>query len=210
MNARAYQIALKLRAYQCGLPGTVSLGLEGQDKGQDERALLLIMASSDEAVISLGLALGLTSYEIRRDGDWWWRVASGQHAGGEFTCQVVGPPEQGLPPMALGERTERTSTAPVTLTAEQVLEAARARGVSASDTSAGRLILLASLGLDLSHPEIHRALCEMHLRSELRLVRIRFPSAVRIDLAERGLSPDLVDASALREGRTIFHAVVIP
>jgi len=82
--------------------------------------------------------------------------------------------------------------------------------VSASDTSGGRLILLASLGLDLSQPEIRRALCEMHLRSELRLVRIRFPSAVRVDLAEQGLSPDLVDASALREGRTIFHAVVIP
>ncbi len=210
MNERAYQMALRLRAYRSGLPGAVSLGLEGPDEGQDKRALLLISASSDEAVISLGLALGLTSYEIGRDGEWWWRVASGQHQGGEFTCQVVGPREQGLPPTELAERNERTATAPVTLTAEQVLEAARARGVSASDTSGGRLILLASLGLDLSHPEIRRALCEMHLRSELRLVRIRFPSAVRVDLAERGLSPDLVDASTLREGRTIFHAVVIP
>lgn len=97
MNARAYQMALRLRAYQCGLPGAVKLGLEGQE-GQDERALLLIRASSDEAVISIGLALGLTSYEIRRDGEWWWRVASGQHVGGEFACQVVGPREQGLPP----------------------------------------------------------------------------------------------------------------
>ena len=98
MNARAYQMALRLRAYQCGLPGAVSLGLEGQDEGQDERALLLIMASSDEAVISLGLALGLTSYEILRDGEWWWRVASGQHQGGEFTCQVVGRASKGCRP----------------------------------------------------------------------------------------------------------------
>lgn len=94
MNARAYQMALRLQAYQFGLPGAVSLGFEGQD----ERALLLIMASSDEAVISLGLALGLTSYEIGRDGEWWWRVASGQHQEGKFTCQVVGPRKQGCRP----------------------------------------------------------------------------------------------------------------
>jgi hypothetical protein len=103
------------------------------------------------------------------------------------------------------------ATAPVTLTAEQVLEAARDRGVPAFDTVTGeRLILLASLGLDLARAEIRDALLELHLRGELRLVRISRPSVVRTDLDARGLRFELVDESALREADMIFHAVVLP
>jgi len=59
----------------------------------------------------------------------------------------------------------RAPTAPVALTAEQVLEAARARGVPAVAGGAGdRRILLASLGLDLNDSGIRAALVEMHRR----------------------------------------------
>lgn len=106
---------------------------------------------------------------------------------------------------------DRMVTAPVTHTAEQVLEATRAPGVPAFDTVTGeRLILLASLGLDLARAEIRDALLELHLRGELRLVRISRPSVACDDLGARGLRFELVDESALREGAISFHAVVLP
>ena len=104
----------------------------------------------------------------------------------------------------------RIPTAPVALTAEQVLEAAGARGVPAFAGAVGdRPILLASLGLDLADPGIHAALVEMHRRQELRLARIGNIGVVRADLAARGLRIDLVDESAIVDGDTTFHAVVI-
>ena len=112
----------------------------------------------------------------------------------------------------LGIRTERTPTAPVSLTAAQVLEAARACGVPAFGTAApagGRLILLASLGLDLTDPAIRAGLIELHARGELRLARVENLDAARADLAARGCRADLVEASALDDGTTTFHAVAI-
>lgn len=107
--------------------------------------------------------------------------------------------------------TERTPTAPVALTTEQVLEAARARGVPAfTGAVSARLILLASLGLDLTAPGIRAALVEMHRRRELRLAPIDNLDAARADLDARGLAIDLVDKSAIGEGEMIFHAVVVP
>lgn len=101
-------------------------------------------------------------------------------------------------------------TVSVAFTAEQVLEVARARGVPAFARAVGdRLILLASLGLDLAAPGIQTALVEMHRRQELRLARINDVDAVRADLAARGLRIELVDESAIVDGDMTFHAVVI-
>src|SRR6185436_11131170 len=95
----------------------------------------------------------------------------------------------------------RAPTAPVALTAEQVLEAARARGVSAFAGGDGdRRILLATLGLDLNDSGIRTALVEMHRRGELHLARIDDASAVRADLAARGLRVDLIEGSAVGDG----------
>jgi hypothetical protein len=106
--------------------------------------------------------------------------------------------------------TARMPTAPVALTAEQVLEVARARGVPAFAGEVGdRQILLASLGLDLADPAIRAALGEMYRRHELHLVRIDDVDAARADLAARGLRIDLVDESAIVDGDMTFHAVVI-
>lgn len=110
----------------------------------------------------------------------------------------------------VGIAAERMPTAPVAFTAEQVLEVARARGVPAFAGAVGdRLILLASLGLDLTAPGIQAALVEMHRRHELRLARIGNVGAVRAELAARGLRIELVDESAIVDGDMTFHAVVI-
>ena len=104
----------------------------------------------------------------------------------------------------------RMPTAPVVLTAEQVLEAARARGVSSFAGVAGeRRILLASLGLDLTDPRIRAALVEMHQRGELHLARIDDVGAAHADLAARGLRIDLVEESAVGDGAALFHVVVV-
>jgi hypothetical protein len=106
--------------------------------------------------------------------------------------------------------TERMPTAPVTLTAEQVLEAARARGIPAFAGTAGdQLILLASLGLDLAAPGIHAALIEMQRRGDLRLARISDVDAAHADLAARGLRAEFVQESAIDDGATTFHVVTL-
>jgi hypothetical protein len=112
-----------------------------------------------------------------------------------------------------GLRTVRTPTAPVALTAAQVLEAARTCGIPVFGTAAPggeRLILLASLGLDLSAPAIRAGLVEMHTRGEILLVRIENLDAARADLVARGCRADLVEASALDDGTTTVHAVAVP
>jgi hypothetical protein len=104
----------------------------------------------------------------------------------------------------------RAPTAPVALTAEQVLEAARARGVPAFAGGAGdRRILLASLWLDLSDSGIRAALVEMHQRGELHLTPLDDVGAARADLTARGLRVDLVEESAVGDGVALFHVVVV-
>jgi hypothetical protein len=104
----------------------------------------------------------------------------------------------------------RMPTARVALTAEQVLDAARVRGVPAFAGAAGeRRILLSSLGLDLTDPGIRVVLVEMHRRGELHLARINDVGAVHADLAARGLRIDLVEESAVGDGAALFHVVVV-
>ena len=205
MNARAYGLAIMHRNDLASLHGAASISLHAQETW----ALFLIMAVSDEAVISLSEELGLT-LDIRREEGRWWRIAVGVREDGALRCEVCGPRHRGQPPDIRAERAQRMATAPITLTAEQVLEAARARGVHAFDTATReRLILLASLGLDLGRDDVRAALLELHQRGELRLVSLSDPSFVRTDLGAQGLRFDLVDESALREGGTIFHAVIL-
>jgi hypothetical protein len=104
----------------------------------------------------------------------------------------------------------RAPTAPVALTAEQVLEAARARGVPAFARGADdRRILLASLGLDLNDSRIRAALVEMHQRGELHLAPLDDVCVACADLAARRLRVDLVEESAVGDGAALFHVVVV-
>lgn len=200
MKPIAHQLALRLRACLASLPGAASVSLHAQERW----AILVIIASSDDAVCALGEHLGLSN-GLRHEEGRWWRTAEGTHveqAGLELRCSVSGPRHEGPLP--------RMATAPVTLTAERVLEAARARGVTALCTAAGgQLILLASLGLDLSSPEIRCALFDLHLNGALRLERIRQLARVRTELDARGHRVELVDESVIRDGDLCFHAVVI-
>ncbi len=105
---------------------------------------------------------------------------------------------------------DQMPTTPGVLTAKQVLDAARA-GVPAFAGAAGdQMILLATLGLDLTRRKIRAALVQMHERRELRLVRLdRVRAAARADLAARGLRVDLIKESAIGHGQMTFHAVVV-
>lgn len=103
------------------------------------------------------------------------------------------------------------AAAPAVLTAEEVLAAARARGVPAFGSTGGaRRVLLASLGLELANPDVRAALLALHRRYEIRIERLAAPAAARADLAARGLRPELVDESMLSDGPMVFHLVEIP
>jgi len=220
VNAHADNLLNKLRNELASLPGATSMTFHTQQRWN----LCLIMAASDEAVVSLGQELGLAlgikcekqegtasaagAERAARAESWWRHTAVGMR--GSLRCEVHGPRHPGQPPDIRAERAQRMPTAPVTLTAEQVLEVARARGVRAFDAPPGEgLILLASLGLDLQCDGVRAALLELHQRGELRLVTISNLSRVRAKLAAQGLRVALVDDSALHLGSTSFHAVVL-
>src|SRR6185369_2122801 len=71
MNARARDLAVLLRGILGALPGATSIGLHASERW----ALVLITAASDEAVDTLGEALGLTC-EIRIGKRRWWVTAA--------------------------------------------------------------------------------------------------------------------------------------
>ena len=93
--------------------------------------------------------------------------------------------EAALAAADLDVATERAPTAPVTLTAEQVLEAARAGGVPAfAGVAGGQRILLGSLGLDLTDSGIRAALVDLHRRGELHLDALDDVGAARAELGQ--------------------------
>lgn len=202
MNARAYDFALMHRDELTSLRGASSITFHAQKAW----FLMLIIADSDEAVISLSEEFDLT-LQIESAKGWWRRIAVGQRNDGALRCLVSGPRARGQPPDI---RTERAmATAPVT--AEQVL--ARVRNVATANVFATvtgeRLILIASLGLDLGRDDVRAVLFDLHRRGELRLVNLSNSAFVRTDLGPQGLRFDPVDESAFREGVLIPHAVVL-
>jgi len=97
-------------------------------------------------------------------------------------------------------------------TTEQVLAAARTRGVTAFGPSASeRKVLLASLGLDLARADVCTTLLDLHRRREIRLARIDLTAGARASLAERGHHDSLLFASEIRtpDGIATFHAVAL-
>ncbi len=96
------------------------------------------------------------------------------------------------------------------LTAEEVIAAARARGVPAFGSTAGaQCVLLASLGLELANPDVRAALLALHHQHEIRLERLAAPAAARADLAARGLRPELVDESTISDRATTYHLIEV-
>ena len=97
MNARVYYLTSTLRAILSTLPGATSISLHAAETW----TLLLITASSDETVSSLGEALGLGAIEVRSGGSGagrWWRRVMEEREQDALRVAVVGPHHWGRPP----------------------------------------------------------------------------------------------------------------
>lgn len=94
MNVRADDLMVTLRALLASLPGATSLSVHGAETW----ALVLIMTSSDEAVITLSEDLELGEVEIGIGEDRWRRRACSKRDQGRLRVVVVGPHHEGAPP----------------------------------------------------------------------------------------------------------------
>ncbi len=94
MNAHAYHLVAMLRAVLAGLPGATGISIHASPVW----TLVWITAASDEAVSSLGEALGLSTPEIRRTAGRWWRRATAERDHGGLRVEVTGPHHIGVPP----------------------------------------------------------------------------------------------------------------
>ena len=94
MNVRADDLMVTLRALLGGLPGGTSLSVHGAETW----ALVLIMTSSDDAVIALSEDLELGEVEIRIGKGRWWRRACSKRDQGRLRMVVAGPHHDGAPP----------------------------------------------------------------------------------------------------------------
>jgi hypothetical protein len=92
VNARGYRLVGKQRATLATLPGATGISLHASGTW----TIVLIAASSDEAVVRLGNELGLGTVEVRTvAGRWWCRAMSEQ---GAVRVEVFGPHHLGPPP----------------------------------------------------------------------------------------------------------------
>ncbi len=93
MNAHAYHLVVALRAVLAGLPGATGISIHASSVW----TLVWITAASDEAVSSLGEALGLSTPEIRGTAGRWWHRATAERDG-RLRVEVTGPHHTGVPP----------------------------------------------------------------------------------------------------------------
>lgn len=94
MNARAHELVATQLDTLHGLDGASALSVHALKAW----VIVLITASSDEAVISLSEELGLGETEIRSTTDQWWRRASSEGKQGAVRIVVTGPHHPGSPP----------------------------------------------------------------------------------------------------------------
>ncbi|HWU90536.1 MAG TPA: hypothetical protein VN253_24895 [Kofleriaceae bacterium] len=97
------------------------------------------------------------------------------------------------------------------ITAVQVLATAVLIGVPAFRPSMvlDTKVLLGSLGLDLADPGVREELLDLLREGELVLVRVDLEADAQRSLAERGHDPALLDASAIVDRGSKFHAILI-
>ena len=93
MNVRAHDLTVLLRALLSSLPGATSMCVHASERW----ALVLITASSDEAVLALSEDLELEC-DIRIGKQRWWRRATSERDQGTLRVEVAGPPHPGRPP----------------------------------------------------------------------------------------------------------------
>jgi len=93
MNVRAHDLTVLLHALLSSLPGATAMCIHASERW----ALVLITASSDEAVLALSEDLELEC-DIRIGEQRWWRCAASERDQGTLRIEVAGPPHQGRPP----------------------------------------------------------------------------------------------------------------
>lgn len=93
MNERGRNFMVRLRGLLDMLPGATSMIVTASERW----ALLLVRADSDEAVVALSEAFGLTC-DFGIDMRAWWRRATGEDAQGRLRMVVAGPPHEDAPP----------------------------------------------------------------------------------------------------------------
>jgi hypothetical protein len=92
VNARGKSLVRRQRATLDTLPGATGISFHASETW----TIVLIAASSDEAVVGLGNELGLGTVEVRTGaGRWWCRAMSEQ---GAVRVEVFGPHHLGPPP----------------------------------------------------------------------------------------------------------------
>jgi hypothetical protein len=94
MNARAYQLTVTLHAILATLPGATAISIHASTTW----TLVLITASSDEAVSMLSEELGLSAPEVRIAVGRWWRRATAERDARALRVEVAGPHHPGAPP----------------------------------------------------------------------------------------------------------------
>jgi hypothetical protein len=88
------------------LPGATSLSVHGAETW----ALVLIMTSSDDAVIALSEDLELREVEIGIGEGRWWRRASSERDQGRLRVVVAGPHHESAPPQGEHEDEDASSS----------------------------------------------------------------------------------------------------
>jgi hypothetical protein len=94
MNAQAVDLVSTLRAVLATLPGATAISIHASTAW----TLVLVTAGSDEAVGTLGEALGLGAPEVRIGSGRWWRRATAERDAGALRVDVVGPHHLSAPP----------------------------------------------------------------------------------------------------------------
>ena len=92
MNARGYSLVRRQRATLDTLPGATGISFHATETW----TIVLIAASSDEAMVRLGNELGLGTVEVRTGAGRWWRRAMSEQ--GAVRIEVFGPHHLGPPP----------------------------------------------------------------------------------------------------------------
>lgn len=94
MTAQAHRLVATLRAVLAGLPGATAVSIHTSPHW----TLVWITAASDDAVSSLGAALGLGAPEIRGTAGRWWLRATAERTQGVLRVEVTGPHHAGVSP----------------------------------------------------------------------------------------------------------------
>lgn len=89
MNERGRDLMGRARDLLGRLPGATSMNLIASERW----ALLLVSAGSDEAVVALSEAYGLTC-DVWISTRAWWRRATGEAEQGLLQIVVAGPPHE--------------------------------------------------------------------------------------------------------------------